>query len=178
MIKLPAVLAALLSLVALGGCGGSGGSSSSAPSSSAAAPYSSSTTQTAASQSMPAAVRISSRSISGLGPVLVNSQGRTLYVFAPDKHARVTCVSACAVVWPPVKLAAGAKPLAGAQVKQTLLGSDPDPAGGKVVTYAGWPLYTYVTDTAAGSARGQSLNLNGGLWYVIAPSGTVIRKKS
>ena len=54
----------------------------------------------------------------------------------------------------------------------------PDPAGGRVVTYAGWPLYTYVTDTAPGTATGQALNLNGGLWYALAPSGQVIHKKA
>lgn len=53
----------------------------------------------------------------------------------------------------------------------------PEHAGGRVVTYDGWPLYTYVTDTAAGQANGQALNLNGGLWYVISPSGKVIKKK-
>jgi hypothetical protein len=46
------------------------------------------------------------------------------------------------------------------------------------VTYAGWPLYTYVTDTSPGTARGQAINLNGGLWDVIAPSGKVITKKA
>ena len=46
-----------------------------------------------------------------------------------------------------------------------------------MVTYAGWPLYTYVTDTTSGQANGQALNLNGGLWYVISPSGKVISKK-
>ena len=40
-----------------------------------------------------------------------------------------------------------------------------------------WPLYTYVSDTSAGQAKSQALNLNGGLWYVLAPSGRVIRTK-
>ena len=62
-------------------------------------------------------------------------------------------------------------------VKQSLLGSDPDPAGGRVVTYAGWPLYTFVSDTAPGSATGQGLNINGGPWYVLSPSGQVIFRK-
>jgi predicted lipoprotein with Yx(FWY)xxD motif len=57
------------------------------------------------------------------------------------------------------------------------LGSDPNPGGGTVVTYSGWPLYTYVADTAAGAAQGQALNLNGGLWYVMSPSGAIIRTK-
>jgi predicted lipoprotein with Yx(FWY)xxD motif len=46
-----------------------------------------------------------------------------------------------------------------------------------VVTYKGWPLYTYVADTAPGQATGQAVNLNGGLWYVISPDGKVITQK-
>jgi Secreted repeat of unknown function len=71
----------------------------------------------------------------------------------------------------------GARHVARRGAKPLLLGSDPDPAGGRVVTYNRWPLYTYVADRAAGQATGQALNLNGGLWYVLAPSGEVIRKK-
>jgi predicted lipoprotein with Yx(FWY)xxD motif len=122
-------------------------------------------------------VVVSTRKLPKLGVVLVDSKGRTLYMFAPDKRKRVTCVKSCAVIWPPVKLAKGAKPVAAGQAKSSLLGSDPDPAGGRVVTYNGWPLYTYITDTAPGQAKGQALNLNGGLWYVLNPSGQVIRTK-
>jgi len=43
-------------------------------------------------------------------------------------------------------------------------------------TYAGWPLYTYVTDVGSGTAKGQALNLNGGVWYVISASGTVVHR--
>ena len=95
----------------------------------------------------------------------------------PDKHNKVTCVGGCAAVWPPAFVPNGQKAQAAGQVKQSLLGSDPDPAGGRVVTYAGWPLYTYVTDTAPGQAAGQALNLNGGLWYAISPAGKLITKK-
>ena len=62
-------------------------------------------------------------------------------------------------------------------MKPSLLGSEADPAVGRVVTYSGCPLYTYITDTAPGQAKGQALNLNGGLWYVLASSGKVIRTK-
>lgn len=108
--------------------------------------------------------------------MLVNGEGRTLYVFLPDKHAKVTCVGACAELWPPTKLAAGQKASASGQVKPSLLASDPDPEGGRVVTYAGWPLYTYVSDTAPGQATGQDLETNGGRWYAIAPSGKTVTK--
>jgi predicted lipoprotein with Yx(FWY)xxD motif len=124
------------------------------------------------------AVVISTRKLPKLGTVLVNSKGRTLYMFVPDKRSKVTCVKSCAVIWPPVKLPKGAKAVAAGMAKRSLLRSDPNPAGGRVVTYNGWPLYTYITDTAAGQAKGQALNLNGGLWYVLAPSGRVIRTKA
>lgn len=122
-------------------------------------------------------VVISTKTLPKLGTVLVDSKGRTLYMFVPDKRKKVTCVKSCAAVWPPVMLAKGAKAVAKGKAKASLLGSDPDPAGGRVVTYDHWPLYTYVADTAPGQAKGQALNLNGGLWYVLAPSGQVIRKK-
>ncbi len=121
---------------------------------------------------------ISTKKLPKLGTVLVNGQGRTLYMFVPDKRMRVTCVRTCAAVWPPVKLSKGQKAVASGQAKSSLLGSDPNPAGGRVVTYAAWPLYTYVADTSPGVAKGQALNLNGGLWYVLAPSGKLIRTKS
>ena len=85
-------------------------------------------------------VVISTKTVPKLGTVLVNSKGITLYVFVPDKQKKVTCVSTCAVVWPPVLLPKGANAVAKGQAQSKLLGSDPDPAGGRVVTYNGWPL--------------------------------------
>lgn len=122
-------------------------------------------------------VAISTRKVHKLGVVLVDGRGRTLYMFVPDKRKKVTCVKTCAAVWPPVRLPKGARLVAKGKAKASLLGSDPDPAGGRVVTYDGWPLYSYVGDTAAGQAKGQALNLNGGYWYVLAGSGKVIHTK-
>ena len=132
---------------------------------------------TATGSAMTAGVRISTRKLPKLGTVLVNSKGRTLYMFVRDKRKKVTCVGSCAVAWPPVKLPKGAKAVAAGKAKAALLGSDKNPAGGRVVTYNKWPLYTYVGDTAPGRATGQALNLNGGLWYVLSPSGKVIKTK-
>ena len=132
---------------------------------------------TATGSAMTAGVRISTRKLPKLGTVLVNSKGRTLYMFVRDKRKKVTCVGSCAAAWPPVKLPKGSKAVAAGKVKAALLGSDRNPAGGRVVTYNKWPLYTYVGDTAPGQATGQALNLNGGLWYVLSPSGKVIKTK-
>jgi len=114
------------------------------------------------------------RTLPTVGAVLVNAEGRTLYTFAPDNHSKVTCVSSCATLWPPLKLASGVTAAGPPQLKASLLSSDPDPEGGNVVTYAGWPLYTYAADSAVGQDNGQAIEANGGRWYVMAPSGTVI----
>jgi predicted lipoprotein with Yx(FWY)xxD motif len=124
-------------------------------------------------------VKIGTRTLPGLGKVLISSSGRTLYMFAPDKERKVTCTSkACVTAWPPLKLPAGGKPVATAGAKQSLLGSDVDPAGGRVVTYKGWPLYYFKGDTKNGVANGQAVDLTGGYWYVLSPSGAVIKHKA
>lgn len=110
--------------------------------------------------------------------MLVNAQGRTLYVFIPDSAKKVTCVGACATVWPPLAIGAGEKAAASGGVKASLVSSDPNPSGGRVVTYAGWPLYLYVADPNPGTDKGQGISSSGGLWYVIAPSGTVVKGKA
>jgi predicted lipoprotein with Yx(FWY)xxD motif len=122
-------------------------------------------------------VLVSTRSVTGLGKILVDRRGRTLYMFVPDKRRTVTCVRGCAAIWPPLKVPSKAKVVGTHGAKTKLLGIDRDPAGGRVATYHGWPLYTYVGDNHPGVAYGQALNLNGGLWYVLAPSGAVIKKK-
>ncbi|MGO9780409.1 MAG: hypothetical protein ACLPKE_07265 [Streptosporangiaceae bacterium] len=117
------------------------------------------------------AVQIMARSLPDVGTVLVTSKGYALYMFGPDNHRSVTCTGVCAGTWPPVKLPAGGSLAAGPGVSAALLGSDPDPGGGRVVTYDGWPLYTYTGDIDPGQATGQDIDLNGGDWYVLRPSG-------
>jgi len=134
-------------------------------------------TASATRDSSRATVRISTRTVKGLGPILVNNKGLTLYMFVPDKDRRVTCVSTCAALWPPLYLPSGGKVAVSGKAKRSLISSDKDPAGGRVVTYKGWPLYTYVADSKPGMTTGQALNLNGGLWYVLSPSGKVLHKK-
>jgi predicted lipoprotein with Yx(FWY)xxD motif len=163
MKKLIGVLVLFVAVLFVVGCGSSSGGTTTTGS------------EAPASESSAPPVKVSAKSLSNLGPVLVDSEGKTLYVFAPDKGKEVTCVSSCASVWPPLKLEEGQKATGSGQVKSSLLGSDPDPEGGEVVTYAGWPLYTYVADTEPGKATGQAVNLNGGYWYVMSAAGKVVK---
>jgi predicted lipoprotein with Yx(FWY)xxD motif len=108
-----------------------------------------------------------------LGKILVTSQGRTLYLFAPDKHGVSTCYGSCASYWPPL-LVTG-KATAGAGVKASLLGVAMRKDGKHQVTYNGHPLYTYVGDSAAGKTKGQGLDISGGLWWVVSPAGQAVK---
>jgi len=109
-----------------------------------------------------------------LGTVLVTNKGFALYVFAPDAARRVTCTGGCATAWPPLLVGAGQTIAAGPGVRPGLLGTAPDPGGGRVVTYDHWPLYTYLGDAAPGHAAGQGEDDDGGYWYVIRPSGQIV----
>jgi predicted lipoprotein with Yx(FWY)xxD motif len=117
-------------------------------------------------------VSVGVRHLDGLGDVLVDGQGRTLYMFPPDAGRGVTCTGACAGTWPPLVIAGAHAPSAGAGVIESDLSTVADPnTGARVVTYAGYPLYRYAGDVAAGTADGQALFLNGGPWYVVDPDG-------
>lgn len=170
--------ARLTSLLLIGALVAACGSHSASSSHTGSAASSSATHSSAASSTAAgSSTKVTTRALPGLGTVLVNGQGRTLYTFAPDKAKQVTCVGSCAAVWPPLQ-ASGTKVSGSGEVKASLVSSDPDPQGGRVVTYAGWPLYLYAADPSAGTANGQALNANGGLWYVISPAGKVITTKA
>lgn len=115
---------------------------------------------------------VKTATIGGLGIVLVDGQGNTLYMFVPDARRGVTCTGACAGTWPPLKTAAGKTAQTGSGVQAALLGADKSPDGSTVVTYNKWPLYTYAADINPGDVVGQALDLNGGYWYVMRPDGS------
>jgi predicted lipoprotein with Yx(FWY)xxD motif len=109
-----------------------------------------------------------------LGTVLVTNKGFALYMFAPDAARHVTCTGGCATSWPPLLVHAGETVAAGPGVQAGLLGTAPNPGGGRVVTYRGWPLYTYLGDAAPGHPAGQGADDDGGYWYVMRPSGQIV----
>ena len=109
-----------------------------------------------------------------LGTILVTNKGFALYMFEPDAARRVTCTGGCATAWPPLLARKGETIVAGPGVRQNLIGTDPNPGGGRVVTYRGWPLYTYLGDAGPGRAAGQGSDDDGGYWFVMRPSGQIV----
>src|SRR5262245_22714026 len=97
---------------------------------------------------------------SNLGRVLVDSHGKTLYLWAHDKGHRSTCYGQCAVYWPPV-LTTG-KPVAVSGARQSLLGTTRRSDGRMQVTYHGHPLYRFVMDKRPGQTTGEGLTGFGG----------------
>ena len=111
---------------------------------------------------------------SNLGPILADSNGKTLYLFARDKHGMSACTGTCASFWPPL-LTTGA-PLATAGVKTALLGTAKRTDGTLQVTYAGHPLYTFKLDAKPGQAKGEGTSFFGGSWYALSGSGARVEK--
>lgn len=115
-------------------------------------------------------------SVGGVGTVLVDGQGYTLYLFVPDTRSASTCYGSCAQAWPPLLLPTGVgAPKAGAGVHAALLGSQPRRDGALQVTYGGWPLYTWVGDSRPGIATGEGRNNLGGCWYAVDAAGNAVK---
>jgi predicted lipoprotein with Yx(FWY)xxD motif len=147
----PTGLAATLLIAACGSSTSSGSNTSSA-----AAPASSAAVSSSA---------LKTTTIGGAA-VLTSGKGFTLYWFAPDTSTKSNCNGSCATYWPPVKgpVTVGA----GVTGKlATIKRSD----GSVQATYNGHPLYTYVGDKAPGQAKGNGLNLSGGVWHEVTVSG-------
>ena len=111
---------------------------------------------------------------SGLGRILVNGRGHTLYMFEKDKHGRSSCAGQCAGFWPP--LITSGKPLAIAGAKSSLLGTTRRADGRLQVTYNHHPLYTFVKDTRKGQTNGEEVNAFGAEWYAVSTAGTKVEK--
>jgi predicted lipoprotein with Yx(FWY)xxD motif len=115
--------------------------------------------------------------VSGLGQVLVDGQGITLYLYATDRQGSPSrCYNICAIQWPPLVLPSGvAAPKIGPGINPKLLGTAPRTDGTTQITYNGWPLYLWPPDHSPGTATGQALTNAGGLWYVVDPAGDAVK---
>src|SRR6185436_7776922 len=89
-----------------------------------------------------------------LGKILVDARGRSIYLFEKDKKGKSACAGMCATYWPP--LITSGKPVAGAGVKASLLGTTKRADGKLQVTYNHHPLYTFLEDTKKGQTKGQN----------------------
>ncbi|MEU6196709.1 hypothetical protein [Streptomyces sp. NPDC047061] len=107
---------------------------------------------------------------SGLGSILVDGEGRTLYAFTEDKDGASNCDAKCIAVWP--ALTGDARATAGKGVRASLIREARKSGGAVQTTYGGWPLYYYVGDAAPGDVNGQGLD---GQWFAVGADGKLVR---
>jgi predicted lipoprotein with Yx(FWY)xxD motif len=130
-----------------------------------------------ATNGQPATVGVAKRATVGvrttsLGKILVDTQGRTLYLFKKDSGRKSACSGACAKAWPPLR--ASGKPTAGHGISASKLGTIKRSDGKPQVTYNRHPLYTFQHDTRAGQTNGQGLTAFGASWFVLSPAGNQV----
>lgn len=147
-IGLVIVVAAALSLAGLGGALAAGGST-------------------------PRSATVSTAQ-TGLGKIVVDARGRTLYLFEKDTRRHSACSGACAAYWPP--LLTHAAPAARGGAMQRLLGTIKRSDGTRQVTYAGHPLYRYILDAKRGETSGEGSQLFGAGWDALTPGGKKIER--
>jgi predicted lipoprotein with Yx(FWY)xxD motif len=150
-----------LTALAVAGCGGSGKD----------ATASSGPPKTATGRTATVGVNDNGK----LGKILVDSRGRTLYLFKKDSGTKSACTGGCAVAWPPLRVTG--KPVVGKGASASKLGTSKRSDGNPQVTYAGHPLYTFTGDQNPGDTNGQGLTNFGGGWFALSSAGGQVSGK-
>jgi predicted lipoprotein with Yx(FWY)xxD motif len=158
--RAPLLTFAAMALVAIGlaACGGSSNSNSNA----------SAATTGGGGQT------VSTKSISGTGTVLVDSNGAALYTNNQDSGMKVACTGSCAAIWVPLMAPSSGQPTSSDQAVQAKLGVV-KANGGSQVTWGGKPLYTFVQDSPGQvTGNGFSDQFNGtSFTWTVASTGPV-----
>jgi predicted lipoprotein with Yx(FWY)xxD motif len=154
VVTLALVLAAALAALAIAGCGGGGSGSSSSQ----------------ASGGSGVEGTIGAAEIEGLGSVLVDSEGMTVYDFTVDEGTKSNCYGGCEAAWPPVTTTG--KPTAAEGASAADLGTTKRKDGTLQVTYKGHPLYTFTGDKEPGEANG---NESEGTWFALDEAGAAVK---
>ena len=160
-------LAALLLALTLAACGGGDSERAATPT---PTPTSTPTATRVPAEAKPAAKRGTKIVLAGseFGTMLFNAKRQAIYIFERDSKGKTVCYGECATAWPPV-YTKGA-PVAGKGVRARLLGTIRRRDGRRQVTYAGQPLYYYAHE-GPGQVLCHNVDLNGGYWWVVGPSG-------
>jgi predicted lipoprotein with Yx(FWY)xxD motif len=110
-----------------------------------------------------AATTLKATTNADLGDILVDTDGRTLYLFEKDRGTTTACRGACLEAWPPLR--ADGAPTVAAGLDASKVGT----ARGQV-TYAGHLLYYYAGDSQPGDTTGARIPK----WAAVSPTGAAI----
>ena len=170
-----AAAAGLASTLLLAACGSSNDKASSAsPDNAAQAATATSDPATPApadggsssSGDMATTTIVMAKAVQGMGSVVTDDKGMTLYRSDMDQAnpSKWTCAGACTKTWMPVMTQDSVQTIG---VKKSLLGTV-HRNGMKQLTLGGWPLYRYIGDTTAGQMNGEGKDK---MWFAVTPSG-------
>jgi predicted lipoprotein with Yx(FWY)xxD motif len=167
-------LLAIAAALTIAGCGSSSSNGSTGASSSSGGAYGGEEKATSTAAETPSSGPVATISVgtaANVGQVLVDSKGMTLYYFQKDQKGsgKSKCSGACASAWPPLTTGGAAKAMSGVQA--SMLGTIKRSDGTTQVTYAGWPLYTFVEDKKPGEDNGTDSKAFGASWYPLHPNG-------
>ncbi|MGH3490334.1 MAG: COG4315 family predicted lipoprotein [Actinopolymorphaceae bacterium] len=115
------------------------------------------------------------RAVDGVGDVLTDPDGMTLYTADVEKGGTIACVDACADFWPPLTTDAAKVPTSidGVTGEFDVL-ERPDQT--TQVTLDGQPLYTFAEDRTPGSVQGDGFEDDFGgqhfVWKIVTSDGT------
>ena len=128
----------------------------------------------AAKASVQSGTTVKTAKVSKYGTVLVSSSGKTLYRYTLNGKGVNKCTpdAACRALWPQLLVKAGVKPTVGGGASAGLIGTMKAKTGWRQVTYAGYPLFTYKGDSAAGQTKGQGFQSQ---WYVVNTKGAFVK---
>lgn len=105
---------------------------------------------------------------SAVGPILVDANGMTLYMFSKDVDGESACAGECSANWPAAVI--DGEPDVG-DLDAALFSTVASPDGATMLKVGDWPLYTFAGDAAPGDMNGQAV---GGVWWVVTPQGNPI----
>ena len=167
---LPVVAGAPVILaLALAACGSSSSSAKDDPVVSATTSARVASTQAAAASPRGPKIKVVG---SDYGRILSNGRGRALYLFTADHGKGSNCSGDCATAWPPYIVKS--LPVAGPGAEQGLIGMTRRSDGRLQATYAGHPVYFYVSDNEPGEVLCQAVSEFGGYWYVMRANGKAV----
>lgn len=161
-----AAVAALLMTFAIAGCSSTGGSSGGGAENTGGA-YGQSSESSAPATDAGTGSGTLKTADSTLGEIVVDSDGKTLYMFDTDTQGsgKSSCTGQCLTNWPPLTTEADVPAVQGVTGDVGTIKTDD---GSTQVTLNGWPLYYFAGDAAAGDVNGQGV---GGIWWVLSPGG-------
>jgi predicted lipoprotein with Yx(FWY)xxD motif len=119
---------------------------------------------------------VSAANEGSLGTILVDSTGRTLYMFQKDSGTKSACFGACASAWPPLR--ASGKPTVGGGANASMVGTTNRSDGKPQVTYNGHPVYLFSGDKSPGDTNGEGVTAFGGSWFALSTAGNQVSPSS